>query len=150
MKTFTTTLCLVLLTLMAVTSNAQSKRSGPPLLFANLPASIDFSETQLADLFRLSEGRTLNLPVAENIVLNGAITSNLIKYSNLQTLVIKLPAYQNSFFSLSKQHEQNKISYVGRIFNPAFADGYELKPAGNGRYQLVKIGTGNTLTDCRL
>ncbi len=150
MKTFTTTLCLVLLTLMAVTSNAQSKRSGPPLLFANLPATIDFTETQLAELFRLSEGKTFNFPVAENVVLNGAVASNLIKYSNLQTLVIKLPAYQNSLFSLSKQSEQNKISYVGRIFNPAFADGYELKSAGNGTYYLVKISTINTLTDCRL
>lgn len=150
MKTFTTTLCLVLLTLHAVTSNAQSKRSGKPQLFASLPATIELSEAQLHNLFVLSQGQQAELPVSASTKLSGTVTSNLVKYDNLQTLVIKLPAYNNTLISISRQSENHSISFVGRIFNPLFDDGFELKKIQNGLYQLVKIGTANTLTDCSL
>lgn len=150
MKTFTTTLCLVLLTLFAVTSNAQSKRSGKPQLFASLPTTIELSETQLHDLFVLAQGQNAELAVTASAKLSGIVTSNLVKYDNLQTLVIKLPAFNNTLFSVSRQAENHSIKFVGRIFNPLFDDGFELRKTENGLYQLVKIGTANTLTDCSL
>ena len=150
MKTFTTNLCLVLLTLLAATSHAQSHRSGKPQLFANLPTSIELSETQLDKLFVLAKGQNADLPVNSASKISGTVTSNLVKYDNLQTVVINLPAYSNTLFSISKQTENHAIRFVGRIFNPLFEDGFELKRTQNGMYQLVKIGTANTLTDCSL
>lgn len=145
----TKTLCLVLLTLSAATVNAQQNRStAKPVLFANLPVTINFTEAQLSGLFNSAKGQNISIPVASQVSLSGPVTSNLIKYANLQTLVIQLPAYQNTFFSISKQSENNIINYVGRIFNPAYADGYELKKTANGNYQLLKINTENTLTNC--
>ena len=150
MKTFTTTLCLVLLTLLAVTSNAQSNRSGKPQLFASLPPSIELSEAQLHKLFILVQGQNAELPVTASTKLSGTVTSNLVKYDNLQTLVIKLPGYSNTLMSISRQTENHAVTFVGRIFNPLFEDGFELKRTQNGMYQLQKIGTANTLTDCSL
>ena len=150
MKTITTTLCVVLLTLSAVTSNAQSNRNSRPLQFSALPTSINFTESQLSSLFNAPQGKTVALRSAANASFDGPVTSNLVKYSNLQTVVIRLTAYNNSLFSISKQTEGNTINYVGRIINPAYADGFELKRSTNGTYQLVKIDAQNTLTDCSL
>lgn len=151
MKTLTIILCTVLSTLCTVSANAQQHRSGTkPLLFSNLPATIDFTEAQLGQLFTSVKGQTILLTVADHVTLNGAVASNILKYSNLQTLVIKLPDYKNSFLSISKQMENNSIAYVGRIFNASYADGFELRRNQKGNYQLVKIDTDNTLTDCSL
>ncbi len=142
-------LCLVLLTLSAATVNAQQNRSSTkPVLFSNLPAVINFTEAQLSSLFNSAKGQNISLPVASQVSLTGPVTSNLVKYANLQTLVIQLPAYNNTFFSISKQTENNTINYVGRIFNPAYADGYELKKTASGSYQLIKLNTENILTNC--
>jgi hypothetical protein len=149
MKHLTTALLLVLLTLYAVTAQAQNKpASRSSLLFANFPNTISFTEAQLNNLFRYSQGENVSLAFENNVTLSGPVTSNLVKYSNLQTVVINLTAYSNTLFSLSKQTENNHTIFVGRIFNPAYADGFELQRNANGNYQLTKIDTKNTLTDC--
>src|ERR671913_1967462 len=147
MKTFATSLCLVLLTLLAASSKAQSKRSGKPQLFTNLPPLITLSESHLHQLFSFTLGQTVQLPIKEGAGFSGTVTSNISKYHNLQTIIIKLPAYSNTLLSLSKQTENNTITFVGRIFNPQFEDGFELTKTQDGRYHLVKIVTTNTLTD---
>ena len=150
MKTFATSLCLVLLTLLAASSKAQSKRSGKPQLFTNLPPSITLSELQLHNLFVLAKGQTAHLPINAASAFSGTVSSNVSKYDNLQTIIIKLPAYSNTLLSLSKQIENKTITFVGRIFNPQFEDGFELTKTQDGLYHLVKIATTNTLTDCSL
>ena len=150
MKTFTTTLCLVLLTLLAASSKAQSKRAGKPQLFTHLPFSIAISESLLEQLFASTKGQPVQLPITEASGFSGTVTSNISKYHNLQTIIIKLPAYSNTLLSISKQVENKSITFVGRIFNPQFEDGFELTKTQDGLYHLVKIATTNTLTDCSL
>jgi hypothetical protein len=142
-------MCWVLLILYAGTAQAQNKPAlRSSLLFANLPESITCTEAQLNNLFRYGQGENISLTFANNISLSGPVTSNLVKYSNLQTVVVNLTAYNNTLFSLSKQTENNQTIFVGRIFNPAHTDGFELKRSANGDYQLIKIDTKNILTDC--
>ena len=82
-------------------------------------------------------------------MLSGPVVSRVAKYSNLETVVIKLAAYNNSLFSLSKQTDAaNNITYVGKIINPLYADGFELKSNADGSYELVKIDIEKILVTC--
>jgi len=149
MKHLTTTMCTVLLILFAVTGYTQNKQSGKPLLFASFPTIIDCTETQLSSFFTAAKGESISVLLANNFSLSGPVASNQVKYSNLQTIIIKLPAFKNSLFSLSKQTDRyNHISYVGRIINPLYADGFELKRKADGDYQLIKIDLEKILVNC--
>lgn len=149
MKHLLTTLCLVLLTLFAATSYSQNRQAGKPLLFADFPTTIHCTEAQLSSFFTASKGQKINVSLANNFSLSGPVTSNLVKYSNLQTIIIKLSDFKNSLFSLSKQTDQaNQINYVGRIINPLYADGFELKRTPDGNYQLIKIDVEKILVNC--
>jgi hypothetical protein len=140
---------MVLLSLSAVTSYSQASRSAKAALFTSFPNSINCSESQLARMFAASKGQQISLSLGNNLSLSGAITSKLTKYSNLQTIVVKLPAFKDALFSLSKQIDQNNhINYVGRIMNPQYADGFELKRTADGNYQFVKIDLEKILVDC--
>ena len=149
MKHFTASLCLVLLTLFAVTGNSQNRQAIHLSLFAGFPTTINCTETQLSSLFTATKGQNIQLSLANNFTLSGPVTSNLVKYSNLQTIIIKLPGFKNTLFSLSKQTDQNNNNtYVGRILNPLYADGYELKRDAKGNYQLIKIDVEKILVNC--
>jgi len=140
---------MVLLTLFAVTGYSQNRQSGKPLLFADFPTKINCTEAQLGSLFTAAKGQNISLSLAKNFSLSGPVTSNQVKYSNLQTIIIKLSAFKNSLFSLSKQTDQaNHTIYVGRIINPLYADGFELKNLGDGNYQLIKIDLEKILVNC--
>lgn len=144
-----TTLCMVLLMLAAGTSYSQNRQSVKPSLFFNFPTTIELTEAQLGSFFSAAKGQNINLPLANNLSLDGPVTSKLIKYSNLQTVVVKLPAFKNTLFSLSKQTDDaNNIIYVGRILNPLYADGFELKRKPDGNYQLIKIDLEKVVVDC--
>ncbi|MEP7144530.1 MAG: hypothetical protein ABI707_16710 [Ferruginibacter sp.] len=149
MKHFLITMCMVLLTLFAVTGYSQNRQAFRPSLFTGFPAIINCTEAQLSSLFTNAMGQNINLSLASNFTLSGPVTSNLVKYSNLQTIIIKLPAFKNTLFSLSKQTDQNNNNtYVGKILNPLYADGFELKHNGGGNYQLVKINVEKILVNC--
>ena len=148
MKHLTTTMCLVLLTLLAATSHAQNRKAVRPSLFKNFPDKIICTEAQLNSLFQYAQGANVSLSLTGNFTVSGPVSSNTVKYNNLQTVVIKLPAFNNTLFSLSKQTSNNNTGFVGRIFNPAYADGFELKRGTNGTYHLAKIDLENILVDC--
>ena len=55
---------------------------------------------------------------------------------------------QNSLFSISKRiNDDNTITYVGRIINEKYADGYELKKDNYGNYTFNKIKTEELIQD---
>lgn len=149
MKNLTTTVCMVLLTLFAVTISAQIKQPAKASLFATLPNIISVNEGKLNMFFATAKGENIKIALADNLTLSGAVTSNLAKFSNLQTVVVKLDAFKNSLLSLSKQtDEANNITYVGRIINPLYADGYELKRNTEGQYELIKIDLTKIFVTC--
>ena len=51
-------------------------------------------------------------------------------------------------FSVSKRtNDDNSITYVGRIVNDKYSDGYELKSDSAGNYFLTKINMSEILQD---
>lgn len=151
MKHPSTFMCMVLLTLFAATAYTQNRLSTKPLLFAGFPATVNCSEAQLNSLFAMTKGETASLSLANNLSLTGPVTINQIIYSNLQTIIIQLPAFKNTLFSISKQTDiVNKPVYVGRILNPSYADGFELKRTADGNYQLIKTDTEKIFVHCNL
>jgi hypothetical protein len=149
MKQILTTLSLVMLTLFAVTGYTQNRQAGKPSLFAGFPSIIPCNEAQLSSFFTAAKGQNIGVTLANNFSLIGPVSSNQQKYTNLQTIIIKLSSFKNTLFSLSKQTDkENHISYVGRIINPLYADGYELTRKADGNYQLNKIDLEKILVNC--
>jgi hypothetical protein len=142
-------LITVLLTLVVITGYSQKRQAARATLFDGFPTTINCTGAELSSLFTAAKGESINLSLASNFTLSGSVISNLVKYSNLQTIIIKLPAFKNTLFSLSKQTDQNnKNTYAGRILNPLYADGFELKRNADGNYQLIKIDVEKILVNC--
>lgn len=138
---------VLLFTLIATTGYSQT--ASKPKQFSNFPDVINCSETQLSSIFNSTPGQNVNLAFSDNFSFSGDVVNNVVKYSNLQSAVIKSPAFHNSIFSISKiTNKDNSISYVGRIVNKNYFDGYELKKNAAGNYQLIKMETDRVIQDC--
>ena len=150
MKYLITTLCTVLFTIIAFTAAAQNAKISKQYLFKNYPAAIDFSAEDLNNVFSVKAGQSKTLALPGGLSLSGQVVSNVSKYNGtLQTLAIKLPAFNNMLFSLSKRTEKdNTVIYVGHLFSKDYADGYELKRNENNTYQLVKVDMNEMLPTC--
>ena len=149
MKNLTAAVWILLLTLSAVTGFSQNRKSVTPSLFDGYPAIINCTEAQLSSLFIATKGQNINLALPGNFMIAGPVASNLVKYSNLQTVNIKLASFDNTLFSLSRQTDKNKFkTYAGRILNPLYADGFELKRNAEGNYQLIKIDVQKIVVNC--
>ena len=149
MKNLTITIVTALILVCAATTYAQSGNGVKPILFANLPSTATCPAATLRNMFRSASGDNINLSLENNFSLSGSIISNTVKYSNLQTMIIKLPAFNNSLFSLSKQTDiNNNITYVGRIINPLYGDGFQLISTNDGNYQFIKIDLEKILVRC--
>jgi hypothetical protein len=147
MKNLASIMCLVL-TFSTVTSFAQSNSASRPSLFANYPAIIQCTEAQLSNLFNANVGQQVNASFAA-LNLAGPITSKEQRYSNLLIMVVKLPAFNNVLFSISRRLDENNLPvYVGHILDNKYQDGYNLKRSSNGTYQFEKVDMGKVQPDC--
>ena len=71
------------------------------------------------------------------------------KNSKLQTVSIKLPAFNNILFSVTKRNdEKNNPVFTGYLFSNDFADGYRLIRKPDQTYQLIKIEMEKLLPTC--
>jgi len=149
MKQVTTGLCIGFLMLFSVNSIAQKTSSGKPFLFTNYPAVIDCTEDQLNSLFTGGNDLNVNLSLPGNLTLQGEITNRAIKYNCLQTVSVKLPAFSNILFSVTKRDDAGKNPvYTAYLLNNDYADGYQLKRNRGNTYQLIKIETAKLLPTC--
>ncbi len=140
--------CALLCTLFATTAFSQGS-AVKPKQFDNYPKVINCSPAELGRAFTFSKGQSASLSFSDNFSFSGSVTDNTVKYSNLQTVVLRSPAFNNSVFAISKRIEaDNSITYVGRIINKNYFDGYELKRDLSGNYQLIKIETDKVIQDC--
>ena len=136
-----------LLSIITITGFSQN---GKPKQFSNYPDVIDCSQSVLSSIFTATPGQNISLSFSNNFTFSGSVTSNIVKYSNLQTAVVVSPDYFNTIFSVSKiTNPDNSISYLGRIINKNYFDGYELKRNAAGDYQLIKMETVRVIQDCR-
>ena len=138
------------LLLCCLTITAFSQNSAKPKQFASYPEKIKCSEQELARIFTSSPGQQIRLSFSDNFTFSGNVTSNIVKYANLQTAVIISPDYYNTIFSVSRiTNDDGTLSYIGRIINQNYFDGFELKKDPSGNYQLKKIETDKVIQGCR-
>ena len=147
MKQIAIMLCLSVCT---ITGIAQKTNSPKPSLFSSYPSTINLSENTIKQLFAASEGQIIDMAFEGNFKLHGPVISKISKYNNsLQTMVVKLPAFNNILFSISKIVENEKSTiFRGHLFNSRYADSYELKCNASKQYQLIKIETEQLLQPC--
>ncbi len=149
MKSYANFALVLFLSVISLTGFAQTIPAKPQQ-FNNFPSTINLSADVLESLFSSAEGENINLEGSDNFSFNGKVTSNLVKYSNLQTAVLRSPEYDNTIFSVSKiTNADNSITYLGRIINKKYFDGFELKKNENGNYQLIKMETDKVIQDCK-
>lgn len=149
MKHCTKLLLAAACTLLSFYSFAQKPASLKSSLFTDYPVVIPCSEAQLNSLFTAREGEQVKLSLAGNLVLQGGVTSNTVKYNSLQTVAIRLPGFNNILFSVTKRYDSNnKAFYMGHLFDSRYADGYQLKRNVDDTYQFIKIATEKLLPHC--
>lgn len=139
----------IMLLFVFIATSAHSQTVNRPKQFSNYPDVITCSEAELTRIFNSTPGQDISLSFSHNFLFAGNVLNNVVKYSNLQSAVIKSPAFNNSVFSISRiTAADNTVSYVGRIIHKDYFDGYELKKNAAGAYQLIKVETGRVMPDC--
>ncbi|MDB5201654.1 MAG: hypothetical protein JWQ27_1063 [Ferruginibacter sp.] len=147
MKKLSTTLLMLLLCLTTAVSVAQEKPVAKSRQFATSAAQVDISDAQLQKTFTAVTGEAILIEL-NGLKFSGTVISNTLKYSNLQTILIRDAGTPNTIFQLSKIiRKDQSIAYSGRIINSTAVDGYELKRSSSG-YRLQKFDAGQILQDC--
>lgn len=146
------TMCMLLVCLCTYGSAfAQANTTAKPKMFAHLPTSIAISETLLRTFFTLNRNQETVLDFSAQFSFPCRVISNETKYANLQTVIVRSPMFGNAIFQVSKiLNEDRSISYTGRILNERAFDGFVLKKADGGTYQLQKFETDQVLDECKL
>lgn len=140
----------LLLSFIVATGFCQNNNPKPKQ-FNSFPDIINCSEAELAKVFTAIPGQPISLSFSNNFTFAGTVKSNLAKYANLQSAVIESPDYSNTIFHVSRStNPDGSVSYIGRIINKSFFDGFELKKNTSGNYQLKKVETDRVIQDCNL
>jgi hypothetical protein len=148
MKTASRLFALCILLTITFFANAQVVKSSRPDLFNSYSANIPASIGELDKAFAAIPGSSIQFNFAGKLPFSGIVLSSVQKYSNLSSVIIKSSLLQNALLSISKRiNDDNTITYVGRIINEKFADGYELKKDNNGSYSFNKIRTEELIQD---
>ncbi|MEP7252707.1 MAG: hypothetical protein ABI683_10015 [Ginsengibacter sp.] len=148
MKTLVKAFVLCTLTCVAFTSRAQIVNSSRPTLFKNVSASFAVTTMELDKAFIVKEGSQVQLNFANNFTFSGVVVSSVQRYGKLSNIIIKSPNLHNTLLSISRRvNDDNSVSYVGRILNEGYADGYELKQGSDGKYAFHKIKTEDLIQD---
>lgn len=148
MKTIPKLLLLCILISTTYHINAQVVTSSRPYLFNNFSENIPASVTELNRAFNAAAGSTIQLNFTNKFSFTGTISSSVHRYANLSSVIIKSTALSNSILSISKRiNDDNTVTYVARIINEKYADGYELTKDTAGNYFFNKIKTDELIQD---
>ena len=147
MKHLASTSMLLLFCFITATSFSQTGKSS---LFAAYPNSISCSENELSTLFSKVQGEPVSIQFGAGLQFTGTVVSNRIKYSDLQSIIIRSAALHNTILQVSKRTLPGNggIVYIGRIINESYTDGFELRRDADGSYQLTKIETARVMPVC--
>lgn len=148
MKTISKLFVLCLLLTISFNTQAQVVTSSRPELFTSFSANIPASISELDKAFAAVPGSSIQFNFANKFSFSGTVLSSVQKYSNLSSVIIKSSLLKNSLLSISKRiNDDNTITYVGRIINEKYADGYELIKDNSGSYSFNKIKTEDLIQD---
>ncbi|MFS8081887.1 MAG: hypothetical protein ACMG51_00435 [Ginsengibacter sp.] len=147
MKTLTRLFVLCLSVMIFSSSDAQVLTSNRPYLFKDVNNQIPATISELDKAFTVPAGTTLQLRF-NNFLFNGTVTSSIKRYDKLYSVIIHSPSLHNTLFSISRRiNDDNTITYVGRILNEQYADGFELVKNKDGSYLLNKTKTDEMIQD---
>jgi len=147
MKTLTKASVLLILLVVTYTSQAQ-KAYELPKLFNGVGNRISYPKTELEKIFTKSKGSNFHISLPGNFTFTGTVLSSVQRYKNLKSYIIKSDVLNGAMFSVSERiNDDNSITYVGRIVNDKYSDGYELKVDAAGNYFLNKINMNELLQD---
>jgi hypothetical protein len=128
-------------------TQAQILTSNRQNYFSKYAEKLPTATSELEKAFTATEGAKVKINFA-GLSFNGIVTSSIKRYDNLYSVVIKAPGLSNSILAISRRiNDDNTISYVGRIINEKYADGFELRKEGNGSYAMNKIRTDALIED---
>ena len=135
--------------LLCLTTAVGFSQTAKPKIFAAYPNTIDCSSSQFSNAFSAVSGQHVVLSFSNDFKFSGTVITNIVKYSNLQTMTIRSDDSDKTIFHLSRQtNADNSIAYVGRIMNSNASDGYQIKKDATGNYQFEKIDTEKILQEC--
>lgn len=139
-------LAIGLIGMASYTSQAQILTSNRQAYFNKYAEKLPTPASELEKAFTTPQGGKVKINFAD-FTFNGIVTSSVKRYDNLYSAVVKAPGLNNTIFSVSKIINADKtVSYVGRIINEKYADGYQLRNE-NGRYSMNKIKTDALIED---
>ena len=148
MKIITRTLLVCAIFCYSLTSNAQILSSTKSSLFSGVASSFKAAIPELDKAFLVKEGSTVQLQLTNNFVFGGTILSSVQRYGKLSSIIVKSASLHNTVLALSKRiNDDNSITYVGRIVNESYADGYQLNKNTDGTYTFNKIKSEDILQD---
>jgi hypothetical protein len=148
MKTMYKLIALCLLMCITYFAKAQVNNSSRPDLFNSYSAIIPASVSELDKAFALGKVTSIQLNFSDKLFFAGTVLSSVKRYNNLFSVIIKSTLLQNSILSISKRiNDDNTITYVGRIINEKYADGYVLEQDKSGSYSFNKIRTADLIQD---
>lgn len=146
MKYLYTTL---LLAFLAVSGFAQSGKFVHKSHFNNHPKSISVTTQELQQLFAIAAGKSVQMNLGNTLPLTGTVTKRFQQGSQLETMLIELPAYDNLVFTLSRRNlNNNQFVFIGHLYERNRTDGYELEVNASGQYQLTKVQVATIAEDC--
>lgn len=147
MKLIHKILAASLVIMTSYTTQAQVLTSNRQAYFYKYAEKLPTAETELDKAFTTPEGGKVKINFAD-FTFNGIVTSSVKRYDNLYSVVVKSPGLNNTIFAISKIINPDKtVSYVGRIINEKYADGYQLKRENSGHYSMNKIRTDALIED---
>ena len=133
--------------IISYTSQAQILTSNRQNYFDKYAVDLPTAQSELGKAFTVPEGGKVKLNFGD-FAFNGIVTSSIKRYENLYTVIVKSPGLNNTLLAISKRINDDKtFTYVGRIINDNYADGYELKRENNGSYAMHKIKTDALVED---
>jgi len=149
MKHFAACAMVVLFVALSTNGFSQNQTTTKAKNFSSYPDRISCKETDFASIFSFTPGQPVNLAFANGLTFKGTVSSNMVKYSNLQSVIIKSSTGDDEIFSISKiTNEDRTVSYTGRILNQKYFDAYELRKDDTGNYQFTKVETDKVIQSC--
>ncbi len=149
MKILTKTVFVLLLATSTFSVFAQKNDKAKKSIFTEFPGTIEISKSTLKNTLGAIAGQTISIPFNAHFTFTGKVLSNDLKYSDLQSMIIKSELYPNTLFQLSKiTNKDNSIKYVGRIINSDALEVFEIKNDMADNYSLQKIDLDKILQDC--
>jgi hypothetical protein len=96
MKTLTKAVLVLLTTAASMSVFAQKNDKSIKSIFIEFPGSIQLSKSTLKNTLVAKPGQSVAIRFNEKFVFTGKVMSNELKYSDLQSMIVKSDIYPNT------------------------------------------------------